>query len=268
MKKKYWLALWGWASRWLAHIWVIEYLEEQKIEISEIAGTSMWAIIWACFAIWKTSQDMTQIMSEINFLKLIDINLKDSIVSGEKVYQKLTEIFWDLRIEETYIPLKIIATNVTTGEKEVFTSGKIVDAIRASISLPSIFKMFTYNGNTYLDGGLKCNLPVWELETKDIIAVSVVRERNLLKTHRKIWNFEFKKWFLWNTYEVLKKTISIIMANNEDLHLELAKIKGKNIILLKPETSNYEYFDFLKYEEIIKKWYDEARKKLDLTSEK
>lgn len=258
MWKKYGLALWWGASRGIAHIWVLQYIEEQNIKITQIAGTSMWAIIWAAFAMWKTSSEMKEFIWGINFLKLIDINLKDSIVSGNKVYKKLHELYGDSYIEDTKIPLKIVATNFYTGEKKVFTSGKIIDAVRASISLPSIFKPFEIGEEKFIDGWLKSNLPVLELEANDIIAVSVVREWNTPKTHRKILNFSIKKWFFGNTYETLKKTISIIMANNEDLTLELAGYKGKNILLLKPNVSMYEYFDFVKYNEIIEKWYQSA----------
>lgn len=253
--KKYSLALgWG-ASRWIAHIGVIQYFEKNNIEIDEIAGTSMWAIIWSCFAMWKNSTEMRKIMSEINFLKLIDVNLKDSIVSWNKIYKKLEEIYGDALIENTKIPLKIVATNLDTWEKKVFISWKIVDAVRASISLPSIFKPFEINENKYIDWWLISNLPVLELNWKNIIAVSVVRESLKMKTHRKIFSFQIKKWFIWTTYETIKKTISIIMANNEDLTLEIAKKDWKNIILIKPNVSNYEYFDFMKYNEIIEKGY-------------
>lgn len=256
--KKYSLALGWWASRWIAHIGVIQYLEENNIEITEIAGTSMWAIIWACYALGKTSSEMQKLISEIQFLKLIDLNFKDSLVSGNKVYKKLEEIYGDNLIENTKIPLKIIATHFTTGEKKVFISWKIVDAVRASISLPSIFKPFEIGWEKYIDGGLKSNLPVQEIDGKNIIAVSVIREKNQIKTHRKFFHVSIKKWFFWNTYETLKKTISIIMSNNEDLTIELAKYSGKNIILITPNLSMYEYFDFMKYNEIIQKWYKEC----------
>lgn len=263
MSKKYALALWGGASRGIAHIWVLQYIEEQNIEICEIAGTSMWAIIWAAYALWKTSQEMKEFIAWINFLKLIDINLKDSIVSGNKVYKKLHELYGESCIEDAKIPLKIVATHFYTWEKKVFTSGKIIDAVRASISLPSIFKPFEIWEEKFIDGWLKSNLPVLELVSNDIIAVSVVRERNNPKTHRKILSLNFKKWFLGNTYETLKKTISIIMANNEDLSLQIARYEWKHIVLLTPNVSKYEYFDFMKYNEIIEKGYLEIQGKIE-----
>ena len=260
--KTYALALGWWASRGIAHIGVIQYIEENNITISEVAGTSMGAIIGAAFALGVSSEKMRQFIAEINFLKLVDLDMKEALVSGNKIYKKLFELYGDVRIEDTKIPLKIVATDLHSGEKKVFTSGKIIDAVRASISLPSIFKPYEVEEIKYIDGGLRTNLPVRELEWNDIIAVSVVRETYGFETHRRFFSWNIKKWFIGHTLETLKKTIHIIMANNEDLHIELAGKEGKNVILLKPNITEFEYFDFLKYDEIIAKGYESAQKTL------
>lgn len=263
--KNYSLALWWGSARWIAHIWVIKFLEENtdKININEIAWTSMWAIIWACFAIWMKSSEIHSFLEKINFFKLIDLNLKNWLIYWNKVYSKLEELFWEIRIEETKIPLKIIATELISWEKIVFTSWKIVDAIRASISLPVVFENFEIKWKKYIDWWLKSNLPVLELEWKNIIAVSVIREKiEELKTHRTFFNINIKKLFIWLNYDILKKTINIIMSNNEDLSLEIAKYQDKNVVLLIPNVWNYEYHDFMKYDELIEKWYEEAKRVL------
>lgn len=257
----YSLALWWWASRWLAHIWVLKYLEEKNITISEISWTSMWAIIWAWYAMWKTPKEMEVFLSEINFLKLIDLNLKDSLVFWKKVYKKLYEFYWDNLIENTKIPLKIVATDVINQEKKVFTYWKIIDAVRASISLPMIFKPFEIDWIKYIDWWLLSNLPVLELDWENIIAVSAVREqiKSDIPTHKKFLAFKIKKWFWSYNYQIFKKTIWTIMLQNEDLSLEIAKLKWKNVILLSPDVRSYEYFEFKKFPQIIKKWYQEAQ---------
>lgn len=256
----YALALWGWASRWLAHIWVLQFIEEQNIMLDEISGTSMWAIIAWAYAIGKNSQEIIQIVENIDYLKLVDLNLKDGIVSGKKVYDLLENIFWETKIESLKIKLKITATNLKTWEKKVFTSGKITDAIRASISLPSIFQPFEIDGNLYLDWWLKSNLPILCLENTNIIAVSVIRgDQVKIKTHKKIWIFELKRSFWTFNYDILKQTIAHMMTQNEDNEIEISSLKGKNITLIAPKVGNYEYFDFKKFKEIIQKWYDEAK---------
>jgi len=76
MTKKYSLALGWWAARWISYIWVLQYMKEHNLEIQEISWTSIWAIIAWLYAIWKTPKQMWKIVSEINYLKLIDISMK------------------------------------------------------------------------------------------------------------------------------------------------------------------------------------------------
>lgn len=260
MPQSYGLALWGWASRWLAHIWILQYIEENNLTIDEISWTSMWAIIAGCFASGKSSAEIIKILEEINFLSLLDINFKEALVSGDKVYALLEKVYGNTKIEDTKIPLKIIATNLHTWEKTIFSSGKIADAVRASISLPSIFRPFKQEKDFYLDGGLKSNLPILSLKSKNIIAVSVIRgEQKKIRTHKKVWNFLIQRSFWTYNYDILKQTITHLMTQNEDAEIEIARLQGKNVILLCPKVGDYEYFDFLKYPEIIQKWYDEMK---------
>jgi len=260
MKKKYWLALWWGAAKWLAHIWVLKYIEKKNILISEISGTSIWAIIWWLYSIWKSSTEITKIIENINFLKLIDINLKKSIISWDKIYDLLCSIFWDLLIENCKIPLKIIATNLETWKKNIFTKWKIVDAIRSSICLPTIFKPYKIWINTYLDWWLTSNLPISELNQKNIIACSVIREK---KKHKPkefkefLW-LKLKTWFWHYNYEILKRTFFITMKTNEDYNLLISQ-KTKNITLIEPDVWDYEFYDFMLYKEIIKIWYEEFK---------
>ena len=80
--KKYWLALWWWAARGFAHIWLIKYLEEKNIEINEVSGTSMWAIIASCFAIWMNSSEMEKVVSDINYFNSLITIFRDIFESS------------------------------------------------------------------------------------------------------------------------------------------------------------------------------------------
>ena len=260
--KTFWLALgWG-AARGIAHIGVIEYLEENSISISEISGTSMGALIGAAYAIWKSSDDMKEILANIHMLKLIDFDMKWGIFRGSKIEKLLDNIFWDILIEEAKIPITILATELRNWEKHIFTSGKIKEAIRASISLPSVFTPATIWEQRYLDGWLNENLPVSVLKNQDIIAVSVIREAFEweIPTHKTILWFRVKRSFFRYNYQIMKRTIGIMMKNNEDFHIELCRTQWKNIILIAPDVSEFEYFDFMKYEAISKLGYEEAEK--------
>lgn len=263
MKKSYSLALGWWAAKWLCHIGVFKYIEENNIAINEVSWTSMWAIVWACFALWKTSDEIKNIAKWINILKLADLSFWKWIISGNKIYKFLEELFWDTKIEDTKIPLIIIATNLNSWEKVILKKWKIVDAVRSSISLPMIFETFELEKNHLIDWWFKSNLPILELDWDDVIAVSAVRDGwKEISKDSSFLNFTFKKWFFWYNMEVMKKLVVISMSTNEDLTIEIAKNNWKNIILLAPNLWEFEFHDFNKVDELCKKWYEEAKIKL------
>lgn len=258
MKEKYSLALWWGAARWFAHIWVIQYIEENDIGIEEISWTSMWAIVASLYAIWKTSEEMIEISKAINYIKLIDVSLKEGLLKGDKIYKKLHSIFWEILIEELNIPLKIIATSIYNWERKVFESWKIIDAIRASISLPGIFKPHSIEGELYMDGGIVNNLPIECLNGKNIIAVSALKKVNEdLQSKRKILWVDFNVWFFKLNFQILQRTLIFMMKQNEDRSLQA---QGKNIILIEPEYGELDFNSFNKVDELVGVWYREAEK--------
>jgi len=261
--KKYWLALGWWAARGFAHIWLIKYLEEQNIEITEVAWTSMWSIVAAIFAIWKNSDEMKKVSSEINFLKLIDLDLKKWIVKWEKIYQKLFEIFWDKKIEDCEISLKIVASDLDLWEKVVFEKWKIIDAIRASIWIPWVIAPFEFEWKNLVDWWILNNLPVDVLNSENVIACSVLRDlKREVKFKKTVFWIDFDKWIFSNSYSILQKTIDIMMSQNEKNSVNIWKNSWKNIVLLNPKFEWVDYWEFHKFEEIIEVWYSFAEKKL------
>jgi len=258
MSKKYSVALWGWAARWLAHIWVLKYIEENKIDINEISWTSMWAIIWALFAIWKSAGEIVEFAKSINYFKLFDLQFKTWILKWNKVYKKLEEIFWDSNIEDQDIKLKIIATNIISWKKKVFTEWKIVDAIRASISLPWIFVPYEIEWEQYVDGWITNNLPIESLRWKNIIAVSALKKiTGPLKTKRSFLWLKFNRLFLNLNYQILHRSIVTMMKQNEIKSLES---KNKEILLIEPFFWDLDYYSFNKIDEFVEIWYKEINK--------
>lgn len=256
--KNYSLALWGWAARWLAHIWVIKYLEEQKTEINEVSGTSMWAIIAAMYAIWKTSKEMQDFANNLNFLKLIDPEFRTGLLKWKKVEKKLEEIFGDDNIEDTKIPLKIVATNIETSISHIFTTWRIVDALRASISLPGIFIPKKINWESHVDWWIMMNLPIEVLDWENIIAVSALKINTwTIESIQSVAWFSFKSWFFKNNYEIIKRSVILMMKVNED---NSVKTPWKNVTLLRPDFWKLDVADFNKVNEFIEIGYKEINK--------
>ncbi len=261
INKKYSLALGWWAARWFAHIWILKYLEEKNVEITEISWTSMWAIIGALFAIWMNLNEIKDFANSINFLTLADFDFKTGLLKWKKVEKKLFEIFSDKKIEETKIPLKIIATNIEKSETKIFDKGSIVDAVRASISLPWIFVPKVIDWESYVDWWIMMNLPIETLNWKDVIAISALKINSWkIVKEKKVLGINFKSWFWKNNFEIIKRSVILMMKVNEDNSL---KTSNKNIKFLRPEFWNLDVAHFNKVDEFIELGYKQA-KELDL----
>ncbi len=259
--KKYWLALWwGWA-RWFVHIWILKHLEKNNIEISEIAWTSMWAIIWAMTSIWKSPQEIIEFAKSINFLKMGDPDFRTWLLKWKKVEKLLRKIFGNLKIEQTKIPLKIVATNLETSKSRIFDRGDLVDAIRASISLPWIFIPKKIEDELYVDGWIMMNLPIECLNAENIIAISALKinQGPVVKKKSILW-ISFKTGFFRNNYEIIKRSVILMMKVNEENSL---KTKGKNIKFIRPNFGTLDILDFNKLEKFVELGYEEGRGVLD-----
>lgn len=260
MTKKYSVALGGWAARGISYIWVLQYMKEQNMEIQEISGTSIWAIIAWLYGIGKTPKQMWKLVSEINYLKLVDISMKQWVFKWDKIYKKLHSIFWDILIEDLSIPIKIVATCVEDGEKKVFTTWKLIDAIRASISLPWVFKPHTIWEKSYIDGWIVNNLPIEALYWENIIAVTALKKWNEeLKMKRKVLGLDFNVGFISHNFQILQRTVILMMKQNEERSIRTPE---KNIALISPEYWDLEFYSFNKVDELVTVWYRAAKEKI------
>lgn len=176
------LALGTGGARGLAHIGIIRVLEREGIAVDLVAGSSMGALIAGAWAAGKSADDMQeialQIRSKRSFLKLLDPMFPGAgIFRGMKVTQFLRSIVGDLTFADTVIPLRIVASDLNTMEEIVFADGRLVDAIRASISIPGVFRPVLHEGHTLIDGGITDPVPVSVLAragVSKIIAVNTI----------------------------------------------------------------------------------------------
>ncbi|MDD2516194.1 MAG: patatin-like phospholipase family protein [Candidatus Gracilibacteria bacterium] len=258
-KLEFSLALGGGSARGIAHIGVFKFLEEKNLVPSEISGTSMGSIIGSAIAFSKTSEDLEKILKEMNYLNLVDLDLKTGLIAGKKILDFLEKMFGNVLIEEAKIPLKIVAVDLNSGEKIVFKSGRLIDAIRSSISIPGVIAPYSLNNKMFIDGGVVNNLPIEVLDSKNIIAVSVLRNIDRpISTEMKIFGINFNKNLFGTGPQIIQKTLDLMMEQNEKRSLE----SKKNIILIYPNFPEVDYYEFNKYKEIIEIGYLEAKKVL------
>ena len=162
--KKVGLVLGGGTALGFSHIGVLEILEKNKIPIDYISGTSMGAVVGALYASGFSIKDIKELATSTKWENLVDFKLPDrGILSGDKIENFLRVMLKNKKFKDLDIPLTIIATDVYNGEKIIFKKGDLASAIRASISLPSIFVPFKYSNRILVDGGLVDPVPVEEV---------------------------------------------------------------------------------------------------------
>lgn len=240
------LVLSGGGALGIAHLGIIHDLEKQNITPSEIVGTSMGAIIGACVAIKMKEREIFKLIEKFsNIFKLVKLSLSgNSIIKSTKIESALSAIFSDTKMKDAKIPLKIIATNLLSGEIKVFNRDddvKIKDAILASIAIPGIFEEKSINNTIYSDGFLCENLGVLQATYDNILAVDVLG-KNSFETDMPS-NFLKTK----NILEMFEKSIRILICNQTKTIL---KNSTKNTHLIEPNTKKYKTFQFYKYKKI------------------
>jgi NTE family protein len=157
------LALGSGSARGWSHIGVIRALEEAGVTVDYIAGTSIGALVGAVYASGRIDllEDAVQQFSRKVILSLSDPILpKSGLIDGVKIADFVHKYVLDRPIEKLPLPLAIIATDLNTGDEVVLKEGNIVEAIRASISLPGIFKPVRKGDYLLVDGGLINPVPV------------------------------------------------------------------------------------------------------------
>ena len=157
------LVLGSGGARGLAHIGVIHELQQNDYEIQSIAGCSMGALVGGIFAAGKLDEfeHWVKAITKVDIVSLLDIAWqKHGLVKGDKIINSLIELVGDKTIEELPIPYTAVAADVRN-EKEVWiNSGRLFDAIRASISLPLFFTPVDYKDRHLIDGGVLNPVPI------------------------------------------------------------------------------------------------------------
>lgn len=163
MTKRVSLALSSGGPRGFAYIGAIEELVARGYEIGSVAGTSIGSLVGGIYAAGKLDEfkEWLFALDAWKVFTLMDLSIgKNHIVKGERVIEAMREIVPDVDIESLPIPFRAVATDLYTGEEVVFDHGKLFEAIRASISIPSLFQPVKYGLTTLVDGCIANCLPL------------------------------------------------------------------------------------------------------------
>lgn len=187
--KKIGLVLGGGAAKGLAHVGVLNVIDELGIKPYCIAGTSMGAIIGALHASGMSPKEIENVISKIDqkeVMRLFKLSLNGAgFTEGNNITSLLQTLLGDINIQELSMPFACVATNIINGNEIVFKKGDLNEALRASISVPGLFTPQKIDDEVLVDGGLVNPVPVdvaRELGADFIIAVNVLKAPDLKHT--------------------------------------------------------------------------------------
>ena len=285
MEKTVSLVLSSGGARGVAHIGVIEELERQGFKINSIAGSSMGELVGGVYASgnlqvfreWMCNLDKKTVFN------LVDFALStNGLVKGNKVIKELKKIIPDLNIEDLPLNFTAVATDIKNKNEVLFETGSLYEAIRASISIPTVFKPCMVEGMVLIDGGVLNPLPINRIKRNNndlLIAVDVnspvlfekhvtVRKTSTKEIELNYFTFLMNKGFSFlpkksdmqlNYFTLLSQTASLMIQQISALTIEIHQPD----ILIKIPMNSYGPFHFYKSEEIIKAGELATRKALE-----
>jgi NTE family protein len=172
------LALGGGAALGWAHIGVIQALEARGLVIEAVAGTSIGAVVAAAYCAGRLPalEALARSANRMLVLKFLDVSFNGGVLGGRVIERELKRYFLDHRLEDLPIPCATVAADLATGTPVVMRTGPIVEAVRASLSIPGIFPPLRRDGHVLADGGLINPVPVSAarlLSAAPVIAVNL-----------------------------------------------------------------------------------------------
>ena len=180
------LVLGSGAARGLAHIGVIEWLDEHGYKIESISGASMGALVGGIYAAGKLDayKQWACALEKADVVRFLDLAFSsEGLFKGGRIMDTLRDMVGDYNIEDLPIAYTAVATDLERQKEVWLTRGSLFDAIRASIAVPTIFTPQPYNGMKLLDGGLLNPVPIAPT-FKDVTDMTVAVNLNAARADR------------------------------------------------------------------------------------
>jgi len=155
------IALSGGGIKGLCHAGVLKALEEQGIRPDILSGVSSGAVVGALYADGYSPDEIAKLFEDISFRRMTKLQIPDGGFFKIDAFQRfLSKNLRAKTFEELKIPLRVVATNLDKGSSVVFSSGKLLEPVVASCSVPVLFSPKIIDGVRYVDGGVFKNFPV------------------------------------------------------------------------------------------------------------
>lgn len=286
------LVLGSGAAYGLSHIGVLRVLEKENIPVDILAGSSMGALVAGFWASGYRAADLEKIAKSLDrrnaFFKLLglgDLSLAHhGFFHGRQVMHFMESYLSGRTFQDLQIPVKIVATSLTSSQEVVFEKGRVVDALRASISIPGIFRPYRWRGELLIDGGILNPLPVdvlVKMGIKKIIAVNVLngpedrvqksrtraeKRKKLLKekSERSLWG-RLLAPFLERMNEHFSDNIfNVIMNTIQFMEYEIAEMASQEAdVLIRPIVPEGHWAEFYQPDKFIRAGEEKTLEQID-----
>lgn len=242
--KKIGLALGGGAVLGAAHVGVLKAIEELKIPIHAISGTSIGSLVASLYAFGKGYSDVEKIALNISWSDISEFSpSRIGLFSNKKMRAFLKKNIGEVTFEEARIPLSIVAANIANGQKVVLNKGAIAPCVTASMAIPGIFRPVKIEEQMLVDGGIVENVPISPLQALKpdyIIAVDLNTNHTFQKPKA--------------ITDVIMNSLHFMMANYTKHQLSDADV------LIQPNLSAFNYTDIGQSKELMEIGYTEAKR--------
>ena len=267
--KKIGLVLSGGTAKGLAHIGILKVLDEEKVPIEYVTGTSMGSIIGGMYSVGYTPDEIEEIAVSMDWMSLFNdkIERKDKgavrnsiedknstvipiknfmpklpsgAVGGKTASQRLNELFYGALGVEDFkkFPRKFaaVATDLESGEGVMIDKGSIATAVRESLSIPSVFAPIRDGKRLYIDGGVVRNLPVQDVK---VLGADYTIGVNVGD------GFTKRDESKMNLIDVISDATTI--AGRQEVERQIRMLD----LYMKPDLEKFESYDFSKVKDII-----------------
>lgn len=238
------LVLGGGSAKGFAHVGVIRVLEQEKIPIHMVVGTSVGSLIGGIYAAKPDSFQLEWTAFKIDRNDILDFSIVSKMgpVQGARMEEFIEQNVKAKKVEETKIPFVPVATDLNTGETVTLEKGPMTKAIRASSSIPGIFPPVAFGNRTLVDGGVTDNVACDIAKAKGADIIIAV---NLQK--------DVKNDQIDSIVDVIGQSISIMMRESSKAKMACADV------IIEPEAKGIGMFDFTKKKQLMEEGIKAAK---------
>jgi NTE family protein len=230
------VALGGGFARGIAHIGVLKVLEEEGIPVRMIAGTSVGAIMGAAYCSGLTIAELEEIAHKVRFTTFARWTLsRFGFATTDRMSAFLERTLKVQSFEDLRIPLGVTATDFNTGQGAVFTSGSIIDPVRASCAYPGMFLPVEIGGRWFVDGMLSHPVPtrpLREMGADRVLAVQLKGQWSKTTAPRHLFDV------IGQSFAIAQDMMSNVWRSAAD-------------IVIEPDVAGFDYDDFKRAGELI-----------------